>query len=510
MKEPSMIRFNGFDTSGLLRSVATLALAVTMAGVMISDADAQRRRNNNNEEDSEQNQAERVFSAAIGQIVLEAQEFQANGQFQESVTALTRALGNSSINPYERMISLQMRGRAYYEMDQITRAIQDWESAIGTGAMLPQEIADLQINIGQLYIAEGNYNSGIRALESAVAVLGNEGLNPRIMRMLAQAYAQAERYRDGVVWAERFWNAQARADRVRGDYSLMLFFYQQLERIPDQFRIIEEMVGRWPAEKNNWRSYASLLAQTGREQDAFEANKIMYINGMLTESREIVALAQYYSFYEYPYRGAVILERELNAGAVERTRNNLNLLANMWRQAREWERAIPVLRQLAQLSGDGDDFLKLAEALWQRRQLDEAEDAFTEALNRGGLDRPGDAWTLLGNVRAELGREESALAAFREGARYPYSRRTANGWATFITNRQRAARDRVRIREQVRQDECRFSISDLMETATLLGDVDENGRIVVDVPERCSDLYNVHGEQLSAVAEAEADAADAG
>lgn len=502
-----MIRFNGFDTSGLLRSVATLALAVTMAGVMITDADAQRRRNNN-EEDSEQNQAERVFSAEIGQIVLEAQEFQAEGQFQESITALTRALGNSSINPYETMISLQMRGRGYYELEQVTRAIQDWEAAIRTGAMLPQEIADLRINIGQLYISEGNYSSGIQALEAAVAVLGNEGINPRIMRMLAQAYAQAERFRDGVVWAERFWNAQPRADRVRGDYSLMLFFYQQLERVPDQFRIIEEMVGRWPTEKNNWRSYASLLAQTGREQDAFEANKIMYINGMLTESREVVALAQYYSFYEYPYRGAIILERELNAGVVERTRNNLNLLANMWRQSREWERAIPVLRQLAQLSGDGDDYLKLAEALWQRRQLDEAEDAFTEALNRGGLDRPGDAWTLLGNVRAELGREESALAAFREGGRYPYSRRTANGWTTFITNRQRAARDRVRIREQVRQDECRFSISDLLETATLLGDVDENGRIIVDVPERCSDLYNVHGEQLSAVAEAEAEASE--
>ena len=506
-----MIRFSGFDTSGLLRSVATLALAVSLAGVMISDADAQRRRNNNNE-DSEQNQAERVFSAQIGLIVLEAQEFQANDQFQQSIEALNRALGTSSINAYERMISLQMRGRAYYELEQVSRAIQDWEAAIATGIMLPQEVSDLRINIGQLYISEGQYAQGIQSLEAAVAQLGVDALNPRIMRMLAQAYAQAERYRDGVVWAERFWAAQPMADRVRGDYSLMLFFYQQLERVPDQFRIIEEMVQRWPTEKTNWRSYASLLAQTGREQDAFEANKIMYINGMLTESREIVALAQYYSYYEYPYRGAIVLERELNAGVVERNRSNLSLLANMWRQAREWERAIPVLRQLAQLSGDGDDYLKLAESLWQRRELDEAEDAFTEALNRGGLDRPGDAWTLLGNVRAELGREESALAAFREGARYPYSRTTANGWATFITNRQRAARERVQIRERVRQDECRFSISDLLETATLLGDVNEEGRIVIDVPERCSDLYNVHGEQLSAVAEAEAAAAasDAG
>ncbi|MFY0637020.1 tetratricopeptide repeat protein [Maricaulis maris] len=507
-----MTRFYGFDTKGLMRGVASLALAVSMAGVMMSDADAQRRRNNNDEAESEQNQAERVFSAAIGQIVLEAQTQQAAELFADSIVTLNRALGNAAINPYERSIALQMRGRSYYETDQVMPAIRDWEAAIASGGMLPNETTDLRINIGQLYIAEGDYARGISALEQAVAQAGEDVLNVRVIKMLAQAYAQAERYREGLPWAERFWAEHPRADRVRGDYSLMLFYYQQLERVPDQFRIIEEMVQRWPTEKNNWRSYASLLAQTGREQDAFEANKIMYINGMFTESREIVALAQYYSYYEYPYRGAVVLERELNAGVVERTRNNLNLLANMWRQAREWERAIPVLRQLAQLTGDGDDYLKLAEALWQRRELDDAEDAFTEALNRGGLDRPGDAWTLLGNVRAELGREESAIAAFREGARYPYSRSTANGWATFITNRQRAARERIEIRERVRQDECRFSVGDLMETAILLGDVDDNGRIIVDVPDRCDDLYNQYGEERSSVAEADAadEASDAG
>ena len=35
-----MIRFNGFDTSGLLRSVATLALAAAMTTVVLADADA--------------------------------------------------------------------------------------------------------------------------------------------------------------------------------------------------------------------------------------------------------------------------------------------------------------------------------------------------------------------------------------------------------------------------------------------------------------------------------------
>lgn len=66
----------------------------------------------------------------------------------------------------------------------------------------------------------------------------------------------------------------------------------------------------------------------------------------------------------------------------------------------------------------------------------------------------------------------------------------------------------------MRQDECRFAIEDLRETATLLGDVDEEGRLVLDVPDNCTDLYNRYGERINeAVAEGEeapAEDADAG
>lgn len=496
-----MIRLNGFDLTGVTRKLAMLAFAASLAGGVVATADAQRRERRSDEQ-SDQNAADRVFSSAIGEIVQAALEQQGAEQYADSITTLNRALANTSINPYERAVSLQLRGRAYYETDRVSQAIQDWSAAIATGAMLPSEVISYRINIGQLYITIDDFNRGIASLEQAVAEGGPGVINTPIARMLAQAYGQAERYREGLTWANRFWATIPAADRQRGDYSLMLFYYQQLEMVPEQMAIIEEMVGRWPAEKSNWRSYASLLAQVGREEDAFEANKIMYINGMFTEGREIEALAQYYSYFEYPYRGAVILEREMNAGTVERSRRNLNLLSNMWRQAREWERAIPVLRQVAQLSGAGDDYLKLAEALYQERQLAEAETAFQESLNRGGLDRPGTAWTLLGNVRLDLDRRQSALAAFREGARYPYSRATANGYITYINSVIRAEADRVRIRERVRQDECRFAVDDLKETAVLLGTVDAEGRIVIDLPARCEDLYNRYGEPLAQVAAA--------
>lgn len=499
-----MIRFSGFDLTGVTRKLAMLAMATSLTAGVFATADAQQRRERRSDEQSDQNAADRVFSAAIGEIVQEALEQQEAEQYAASITTLNRAMAVANINPYERAVTLQLRGRAYYDLDRVPEAIVDWQAAVATGAMTPAEVNGYRINIGQLYITIEDYTRGIASLEQAVRDGGTEIVNTPLARMLAQAYGQAERYREGLVWANRFWSMIPAATRQRGDYSLMLFYYQQLEMIPEQMGIVEEMVQRWPAEKTNWQSYASLLAQVGREEDAFEANKIMYINGMFTLGREIEALAQYYSYFEYPYRGAIILEREMNSGTVDRTQSNLTLLANMWRQAREWERAIPVLRQVAQLSGDGNDYLKLAEALYQERELSAAQAAFQDALNRGGLDRPGTAWTLLGNVRLELNERQSALAAFREGARYPYSRTTANGYITYINSLIRAEGDRARIRERVRQDECRFGVEDLLETARLLGTVDAEGRIVIEITQRCSDLYNRFGEPLAQVAAAPA------
>ena len=185
-----MIRFKGFDTSGLLRSVATLALAASLAGVLVVDAEAQRNRNQEEENDG----SERTFSSRIGEIVLEAQEFQSNDQFAASIESLNRALGMSDINPYERSVALQLRGRAYYELEQTSRAIQDWQGAIATGALLVEETVNLRINIGQLLIADGQYDAGIVSLEQAVELGGVDSVNVGVARMLAQAYGQAERF----------------------------------------------------------------------------------------------------------------------------------------------------------------------------------------------------------------------------------------------------------------------------------------------------------------------------
>ena len=486
-----MKRISALDPKLALQAFATLFVAAAIALTAVAPADAQRNRNNDQEEEDN---VDRTFSTRIGQQVQEVVELQDEEQYAQMIQRLTPLL-QEELSPYERQVILQLRATAHFNTDQLQRAIQDFLGAINTGTMQAEERRTTRINVGQLYMATDQLSRGIEQFE--IALREGAELTPRLAKMLAQAYAQAERFQSGLRYAEQFYEATPDSEKTSGDFSLMQYYYNQLDRPADELRVVRAQVNRFPEMRQAWQNLVSLFARTGREADAFEANKLMYLNGLFEEEDELTRLAQYYSFYDNPYRGATILEREINAGRVNANVENLELLANMWRQASEFDNAIPVLERLYNVTNRGDDALKLAEALYEQNRPEEAEQWFTTAVNRGGLDEPGDAWTLLGNVRYELGNRQGSLEAFRRGAQFPESRRTANQWIQFVNSQIEGEQRRAVRREQVLIDECRLTLEAERQLLVLTGEIAEDGRVRFEsIPQRCQPYFNQFGEQI--------------
>lgn len=469
--------------------VSVVSACIGLAAVT-ADAEAQRR----NQQEQEQNDENRTFSTAIGELVLRAQEQLQADDFAGARQTLTQALTRSP-SPYESGVIYAQRARANWALEDVDATISDFRAAINSGGLNANEIRDIRVNVGQILISLDRINEGIRELETAIA----EGatVNTGIAKLLAIAYAQADRFRDGLRYAEQWYAATPRPSL--GEYNIILIYYQQLDRPADELRVVRQQVDQYPQERTPWANLVSLLARTDQEEQAFEANKLMYLNGLFTESQELVRLAQYYSFYNNPYRGAQILEREMNAGRVENTVDNLTLLSNMWRQAAEFERALPVLRRISEARGDGQTALQLAEAYYQLNQWEQSAQAFQTALNRGGLRQPGDAWVLLGTARFNLNDNQGALAAFREGARFPSSRNQANGWIRFVNGQIEGVARRAQQREQVQIDECRLTIEAELRIATVVGEADEDGRVRITIPQRCQGYFNEYGQQFREV-----------
>ncbi|MEQ8406482.1 MAG: hypothetical protein RKE49_15415 [Oceanicaulis sp.] len=498
-----MTRSQTFDPKSLLRGASALFVAAALGLTLIPAADAQRSRDRDNEE--EQAQEGRQLSARVGEVVLEAQDVMETENYQQVISLLNPLL-NSEMTAYERSIVLRLRGNAYYQADNTSQAIQDFLGAINTGALVQDEIIALRTNVAQLYMVSEQYERGIQQFQLAIEA-GAE-LTPRLSKLLAQAYVQTAeeagegqrlRYlREGLEYAERFYRGEP--NKAESDYNLLQYYYINLDRPQDELRVVRDSLQAFPGSRRSWANLVSLYARLGREEDAFEANKLMYLNGLFEEEEELNRLVQYYSFYGNPYRGATILEREMNAGRIPTNERYLEQLANMWRQAAEFDRAIPVLERLSELLGDGETALKLAEAHYQLNNLPQAENALELALERGGLDATGQAWELLGNVRFDQDKRQEALAAFRQAAQFPRSRSTANRWIGFV-NSQIEGEERRRIqRIQVQIEECALTIDAERRQLVLIGERNADGSVTFPegtIPDRCEPWFDMRtGDQI--------------
>ncbi|WP_291842167.1 hypothetical protein [Maricaulis sp.] len=437
-----------------------------------------------------------TLSPPVAARLLELIELEGLEAWDEAEAGYAAMIEGWSLSPYERAILLRQRGRARYELDSMDGAISDWRTVIALANLPDDDLNALRINTGQLLMVDGQYRAGINLTEAAIG--HGVAVNADLAMRLAQAYAQDDDHQGGLAYArDAFTLAEADGAEGRQHISVLLYYYQQLERLPDQMALMELMVARWPDEKANWTSYAALLAQNGREADAFEVNRIMYLNGMLTSSEELVRLAQYYSYYDYPYGGAVMLERELNAGRVEASVSNLQLLANLWRHAREWERALPVLERVATTSGHGRDYEAYGEALYRAAQFSEAEAVFLQAINRGGLSRPGDTWTYVGNARMELGRLNAAEQAFLRALDWDYSRAGAQGWLDFIASKRAVLRAARELEILTTIESCEIDIERLRRQVVVSEDeYDSEGRRVLALPAPCEPWFDSYGHRL--------------
>lgn len=428
------------------------------------------------DDEQQEGETERQFSTEIGEIVLKAQEALQAEQpdYNAAIQALNEAL-NEETTPYEEGVILTMRGQAYYGAGQSLRAAQDWQAVMDNPTITPQQRNDLMSNVGQIYIIEGRVDEGIAMLERW---LENNPPKPTILMMMAQALAQDGQYQRALPYAEQMFEMVETKERKHFD--LLNYLYNTLEMPEKQADIIRQMLTRWPDDRNLWNGWVSMLANGGRNEEAFEVNKLMYLNGMLQEPQDILRLIQYYSYYQVPYRGALILEREMNAGRVPRNRENLELLINLWRQAREYDEAIPALEQAAADASNGQLYQQLCEAYYSEGQYAEAERACLSGLEKGGLQRPGDSWVLVGNSRYERDDIAGAREAFQRGAQFSHSRSTAQGWLQFINEEQEAQERRAKLDEIVEREECIITIQRIRRD-----DVLEGREGMSSIPERC-------------------------
>lgn len=394
-------------------------------------------------------------------------------RYQDALAALNNLVAQRGerMKPYDKATTLEMRGSVKVNLEDFRGALKDFQGALDAHGLPPERENQLRYYIAQLYFQLEDYQSAISLLKQwiSAAQAAAVKVDCNAYYLLAAAYVQIQppNYRAALPYAEQ--SVACLTEPKKGNYDLLNLLYSELGETTKRAALLERMVNNWPGERSYWTQLSGLYNQMNRDADAFAVLEVAYRAGLLTKESEILTLVQYFSFYDNPYRGAKLLEREMGTGTVKRNVKNLTLLSQLWSQAREHKRAIPVRREASRISDSGELSFRLGQVLLADEQYAESEKALREATRKGGMTpvQTGETWLLLGTaIFSQAGPEDRdvrrrAREAFVRAQGYSNTAKQAREWIEYIDAIARVERQQDYLECQQRGDARKAEIERL-------------------------------------------------
>ena len=337
------------------------------------------------------------------------------------------------ISDYEGAQLYQTYGFVYSQLERHSEAMEAFEKCLTLDA-LPTAVQQ-----GIVYSVAGYYAAEERFEESNDTMLRwfRHEAEPRADAyiMMGANYAQQEQMADALPYVLR---ANELADAPNENWrNLQLAIHVELRQFPEAIDLLKENIGIWPDRLRFYQVLSSLYMESENDAGALSALIIPWHRGMLQTESDILNLARLNMYMDSPARAGEVLSSAMQQGYVEENDDNLRLLLSAWTMAREMEKAVDAIGKLAERAEDGEFYHRKAMLLNETGDWEGVVDSCARALEKGGLDNPGEVWILQGVALAELRRFEEAIEAFesakREGAEN--IRRNANAWIGYVRDR---------------------------------------------------------------------------
>jgi len=362
----------------------------------------------------------------------EAQELVEAGDVSGAINVLDDVKGMRDLNSYEVAQMWNFYGFIYYSAERYKESIKAYETVLQQTDIPVAMETNTLYTIAQLYFTIEDYKKAEQALLNWFKVAEDPGADAYVL--LGQALYQQQRYKDAIAPVEKAISmAQADGKQVKENWWLLLrVFYYELENYPKVAEFLEILVRDYP-KKEYWTQLSGVYGELGKSRKQLYAYEIAYMQGFLTKSSELVTLAQLFMQENVPYKGAMILEKGMKDGIVDKDYKNYRLLAQAYQVAREDKKSIAPLTEAAKLSDDGELYYRLAQAYANLDQWNDSITAVQKALEKGGLKRPDSAQVLMGMAYFNLERYAEAERAFMAAAKDKRSSGTANQWVAYIS-----------------------------------------------------------------------------
>jgi tetratricopeptide (TPR) repeat protein len=368
-----------------------------------------------------------LLSQSTYKALSEIQKLMEDDKYTAAEKGLTELLAGLEKKPYDQAVSLQTLAYLHSNNGDYKKAANAFGAALKLNA-LPEDVTHtLRYNYSQLLIYTEAYAEGIKQLEQWIR--DEKKPSNDAMYLAANAYYQLDKFRESANYLEKLLRNQSQPQQSW--LQMLLACYYELKEYKSSVGVLQTLLKMQPDNKSYWQQLVGIYQRLDYEKSALASMELMYSKGLL-DGTEKLRLGKMYLYNNMPYKAAGLLNTEMDNGALEKSVENLSLLADSWILAQEPQQAIAVLEQATPLAEDGQLHFRLGRLFVDSEQWEKAHAELGIALKKGKLRETGTAQLLLGISAWRSGKAEQSIQALRQALKHDSSKDQAEWWLDYI------------------------------------------------------------------------------
>jgi tetratricopeptide (TPR) repeat protein len=355
-------------------------------------------------------------------------ELMGEEKYGEALKRLNELAKKVSSRKYESAVVMQTYGYLYVSTDKPRKAIDAFNQSLKSQAMPEPAEQNVRLNLTQLYMSVGENLKAVSIYEAWIKL--EKTPSSAGYALGGTLYAAVKNY---ALAAKHLKSAITVSKKPREDwYRLLLAIYYEDKKYSQAAPLLKEMINYFPGKKEYWKQLSAIHSMLGNDRESLAVLHLAYLNGLLSEEKELVNLARFNMYMEMPYKAVKLIEDSMKKETMEANRENLEILYQAHIDAKSLDEAVAVLYRISDLSQDGSILVKIAYLQAEMGHWGEANRTVTKAIGKGRLDDAGRAYLIQGITFYELNEPEKAVESFNRALHESKAESAAQQWLAFL------------------------------------------------------------------------------
>ncbi|SEP67447.1 Tetratricopeptide repeat-containing protein [Solimonas aquatica] len=332
--------------------------------------------------------------------------------------------------PFDKAMIQYNLGVAYSAKEAYLPAAEAFAKALAFKVLPQNQSEQLQFNLGQLYVAAGQYEKGTQALQQYLAQACGT-VAPEAHMFLASALAEQKRYEEAIPQVD------LALSKVKAPKENWLQFKLGAQYEMKQYREAAEtlllLISLKPDKPDYWKQLSGVLLEMDDKAQALAVMALAERQGFINKPADLFNLYNIYMIIDVPVKAGLLMEQALAEEKIPADEKSLEAVANAWINAREADKAEAALKRVAAVADRGEYYFRLGGMYGDQERWKESREMLELALAKGNLKRPGDVHFRIAVADYRLGDLKSAVASLQKAQGYNETRTQAGEWLRQLT-----------------------------------------------------------------------------